>query len=60
MVVLGEPEFYSRFGFKPASTWGLRDEYGGGDAFQALEVRSNAIPSHGGLVRYAPEFAALA
>ena len=60
VVVLGEPEYYARFGFKRASTWGLRDEYGGGAAFQAFEVRPDAIPSNGGLVRYAPGFAALA
>jgi putative acetyltransferase len=56
-VVLGEPAYYGRFGFRPASRLGLRDEYGGGDAFQALELRPGSIPAAGGLVRYAPEFA---
>jgi putative acetyltransferase len=56
-VVLGEPGYYGRFGFEPASRWGLRDEYGGGAAFQALELRPSTIPMGGGLVRYAPEFA---
>jgi putative acetyltransferase len=58
VVVLGEPTYYARFGFAPASRWGLRDEYGGGEAFQALEFRPAALPAGGGLVRYAPEFAA--
>src|SRR2546426_538557 len=28
VVVLGEPGYYGRFGFAPASRWGLSDEYG--------------------------------
>jgi putative acetyltransferase len=57
VVVLGDPRYYGRFGFLPASRWRLRDEYGGGDAFQALELRPGAIPAGGGVVRYCPEFA---
>jgi putative acetyltransferase len=60
VVVLGEPQFYSRFGFRPAAEFGLWDEYGGGDAFQALELATGALPVNAGLVRYAPEFASLA
>ena len=60
VVVLGEPSYYERFGFQPASAWGLVDEYGGGGAFQALELEPDAIPRGAGLVRYAPEFAAVA
>lgn len=56
-VVLGEPSYYERFGFRPAPAFGLADEYGGGDAFQALALREGAIPVGCGLVRYAPEFA---
>ncbi len=59
VVVLGDPAYYSRFGFEPASKWGLSDEYGGGDAFQAIELVAGAIPETGGLVRYSPEFAEL-
>lgn len=60
VVVLGEPGYYGRFGFAPAGRWGLRDEYGGGEAFQAVELRGGSIPVGAGLVQYAPEFAALA
>jgi len=60
VVVLGDPDYYGRFGFEPASGWGLSDEYGGGAAFQALELRPGAIPRDAGLVRYAPEFAVVA
>jgi putative acetyltransferase len=60
VVVLGEPAYYGRFGFRPAAEWGLHDEYGGGPAFQVIELRPSAIPRNAGLVRYAPEFAAFA
>lgn len=59
-VVLGEPEYYGRFGFRAASQFGLSDEYGGGSAFQAIELVPGGIPVGGGLVRYAPEFASVA
>jgi len=58
-VVLGDPSYYARFGFRPAREFGLSDEYGGGDAFQAIELIPETIPLDGGLVRYAPEFASL-
>jgi putative acetyltransferase len=58
-VVLGEPAYYSRFGFGPASEAGLADEYGGGPAFQVVELRDGAVPRGVGLVRYAEEFASL-
>jgi len=59
VVVLGEPEYYERFGFEAAPKAGMVDEYGGGDAFQVLELRAGALPAPG-VVRYAPEFALFA
>ena len=63
VVVLGEPGYYRRFGFVAARRWGLRDEYGGGDAFQALELQPRSLPGDAvarfRVVRYAPEFGAL-
>lgn len=56
VVVLGDPDYYRRFGFDPASKWGLVDEFGGGSAFQAMELRTGTIPAGGGTVKYAPEF----
>ena len=55
-VVLGSPAYYGRFGFRPARLWNLRDEYQGGDAFQALEFIPGSFPSSGGLIQYAPDF----
>ena len=60
VVVLGDPAFYGRAGFRPAAEWGLVDEYGGGKAFQALELRPGSIPPGAGLVRYASEFGMVA
>ena len=56
-VVLGEPGYYARFGFRPAADVGLSDEYGGGPAFQVLELVPGALPVGAGLVRYGPDFA---
>ena len=58
-VVLGEPAYYSRFGFRAASELGLSDEYRGGPAFQVIELIRGAVPVGAGLVRYAQEFATL-
>ena len=54
-VVLGSPDFYKQFGFVAASRWNLRDEYAGGDFFQAIEFQTHAIP-RGELIKYGPEF----
>lgn len=57
VVLLGDPQYYRRFGFVPASTYRLGNEYGAGDAFMALELQPGALRRVEGLVRYAPEFA---
>ena len=57
VAVLGEPGYYGRLGFHAAEEFGLYDAYGGGAAFQVLELRERGAPRDGGLVRYAPEFA---
>jgi HAD superfamily hydrolase (TIGR01509 family) len=56
VVLLGSPRYYARFGLIPAAEFGLRCEYGEGDAFQALELRGGALRGISALVRYAPEF----
>jgi len=58
VVVVGHPEYYPRFGFVPASRYGLRCEYDvPDDVFMALELRAGALRETSGLVRYQPEFA---
>jgi putative acetyltransferase len=55
-VVLGEPGYYQRFGFRPATEWGLLNEYGAGDEFMALELRPGGLSGASGLVLFGNEF----
>lgn len=60
VVVLGHPEYYPRFAFRPASGWGLVSEYDAPDeAFMALELRDGALRGVSGTVRYHPAFGEL-
>ncbi|UXY14534.1 N-acetyltransferase [Chitiniphilus purpureus] len=60
VVVLGDPGYYRRFGFTPASRFGLSCPYDvSGDYFMALELSPGALAGANGVVGYAPEFAAL-
>ena len=59
VVVLGHPEFYPRFGFRPARDFGLRSEFPvPDDVFMALELVNGALAGRCGLVRYLPHFGA--
>ncbi len=56
VVVLGDPRYYSRFGFQPAKPFGLDNEYQADHEFEVLALRAEILKSVSGLVRYAPEF----
>ncbi|MEG4961212.1 MULTISPECIES: N-acetyltransferase [unclassified Microcoleus] len=57
VVVLGDPDFYSRFGFVPASSKSLKCEYDVPDeAFMVLELESGALQDCSGTVKYRSEF----
>ncbi len=57
VVVLGHPEYYPRFGFKPASHHGIRSTYDVPDgAFMILELQSGAIKDSDGTIHYHPVF----
>jgi putative acetyltransferase len=56
IVLLGDPHYYSRFGFRPARDFGLTSDYGDGDEFQLLELRPGALEGVSGKVKYIPEF----
>ncbi len=57
VVVLGHPDYYPRFGFVPASNYGIRSEYAVAEGvFMAIELRAGAFRGHAGLAKYAPEF----
>ena len=59
VVVLGHAEYYPRFGFAPASRFGLVSEYDvPDDVFMALELIEGALRNKAGTIRYHPAFAA--
>jgi len=60
VVVLGDPGYYGRFGFRRAADAGLHGDYDAPDAFQARALVPDGLPRPGSRVRYAPEFASLA
>jgi len=57
VVVLGHPDYYPRFDFVPASTYGVKCEYEVPDeAFMVAELREGALVGRSGTVKYQPEF----
>ncbi|MCU9595028.1 N-acetyltransferase [Caldibacillus thermolactis] len=53
VVVLGYPEYYSKFGFKKASTWGIKSPFEVPDeAFMAMELGENTLDKVSGVVEY--------
>lgn len=57
VVVLGHPQYYPRFGFSPASRFGLSCEYDVPDeAFMATEIQPGAFDGASGLVKYHAAF----
>lgn len=56
VVVLGDPAYYSRFGFTKASEYGIGNEYGFDDPFMAVELESGALSGANGSAKYRPEF----
>jgi putative acetyltransferase len=56
VVVLGDVPFYTRFGFKRASLYGLRNEYNVDENFMVLELKKGALDSISSLVKYQTEF----
>lgn len=60
VAVLGHTEYYPRFGFVPASKFGLRSQYDvPDDVFMIVEGRRGALSGKQGLLRYHPAFAEL-
>jgi putative acetyltransferase len=59
VFVLGNPAYYSRFGFRPANASGIRNEYTDTDAFMIIELVDGSLPHNGAVASYAPEFADL-
>ena len=59
VTVLGDPDYYGRFGFEPASEHGLRNEFGADAHFMVFPLKKGGLPPPGTLIRYAPEFAGM-
>lgn len=59
-IVLGHPGYYPRFGFAPASRFGLDCEYDVPDeVFMARELEPGALAGCAGRIRYHPAFASV-
>ena len=57
LVVLGHPEYYPRFGFAPASRFGVGCTFDVPDeVFMILELQEGVLGGRGGTVHYRPEF----
>jgi putative acetyltransferase len=57
LLVMGEPGYYARFGFVPASRYGVKSPFPGPEAaFMALELQPGAFSACAGTARYGPEF----
>ena len=60
VIVLGHADYYPKFGFRPASQFGLHSEYEVPDEiFMAKELVNGALNGVSGLVKYHPTFNAL-
>ena len=59
VIVVGHPNFYPRFGFKPASTHGITCEWElPDDVFMVSILDDSKVANISGVARYRPEFSA--
>lgn len=57
VIVVGEPAYYSRFGFTPASPFGIECPFPvPPEVFMVLELSPGVASGCRGMVRYQPEF----
>lgn len=57
VIVLGHPDYYPRFGFTPASLWGIEAPFDvPEEAFMALELEKDAFKNVSGVVQYSEAF----
>lgn len=57
-ILIGHPEYYPRFGYRPASTWGIKTQIPlpSDDIFMAVELTEGALSKVSGMVIFPPEF----
>jgi predicted N-acetyltransferase YhbS len=58
VILIGHPEYYPRFGYKPASGWGIKTQIPlpSDDVFMAIELTEGALSKVSGTVIFPPEF----
>lgn len=58
VILIGHPEYYPRFEYKPASTLGIKTHYElpSDDVFMAVELTEGALSNVSGMVVFPPEF----
>jgi putative acetyltransferase len=57
VVLVGHAEYYPRFGFQPASEFGIESPFPVPDeSFMALELEDGALSEAAGMMEYPPEF----
>ena len=57
VVVLGHPDYYPKFGFKPSAGYGIKSEYDVADeVFMVLELFPGSLSGHKGIIRYHEAF----
>lgn len=58
VIVFGHPEYYPRFGYQPASSWGIKSPVSlpSDDVFMALELSVGTLSGVSGMVVFPPEF----
>ena len=56
VVMLGDPAYYSRFGFSRARDHGLSNEYHAHEHFMVTALREGVLDGVSGMLKYQPEF----
>ena len=58
VILIGHPEYYPRFGYKPASKWGIKSPIPlpSDDVFMAIKLTEDALANVSGIVVFPPEF----
>ncbi len=57
VFVLGHPDYYPRFGFKPSTSYGIKSEYDVPEnVFMGIELTSGALSGSEGVLKYSTEF----
>lgn len=57
VVVLGHHEYYTRFGFRKAGDWNIKEPFGVPDeVMMALELKEGSLCFGGGMIKYPEEY----